>query len=103
VEWFLTDQFGLEHFETWPKPKRRIWSISVAILIDVLVAAVIYPLAQIWFIGQQGWALFRDVVLLGSIGFLLATLCYLCQDIKTRPTHWWDNNFVIDGRIMPEL
>ena len=71
VKWFLTDQFGFEQFESWSKPKRWIWIISFTLLAGAIVTAVIYPLAQIWLIGQQSWALFRDVVLLAAFGHIM--------------------------------
>ena len=132
VEWFLADLFGVKNFDSWSKLKRSIWIIGFALLVSSIVFAVIYPLAQIWLVGQQGWLLFGYSTLLGVLGVLLAftfavaaaaavvgagagysiraiairliaTVRYLCPGIKRLPYNWWANNFVIDSHTTPEL
>ncbi|WP_165742100.1 hypothetical protein [Candidatus Thiosymbion oneisti] len=74
VDWFQRDWFGFEHYAEWPRARKGVWLVILALTSFAVSWWVSSYLAQAWLVDQTGPMLFLSAALIGMIGVLLGLM-----------------------------
>ena len=58
VRWFLTDWFGFDDYDQWPRGKKAVWFATVALISALPTFSFVHWLSYRCLAGLEGWFLF---------------------------------------------